>query len=81
MRELLAEAPVLVGQTFVLLQQSLEIVLRLLRSDEPVSYEGEWFTLRDARLHLTPYTLPHPEVAVAAMISPSGPRAAGRFGC
>jgi len=63
------------------MEESLEIVLRLLRDDEPVSYECEWFTLSNARLHLTPYSLPHPEVAVAAMISPSGPRAAGRFGC
>ncbi len=37
--------------------------------------------LTNARLHLKPYTAPHPEVAVAAMISPSGPRAAGQFGC
>jgi limonene 1,2-monooxygenase len=63
------------------MEESLDVVLRLLRSEEPVTHEGEWFTLRDARLHLTPYTRPHPEVAVAAMISPSGPRAAGRFGC
>jgi limonene 1,2-monooxygenase len=63
------------------MEESLEVVLELLRSDEPVTRESEWFTLRNARLHLTPYTRPHPEIAVAAMISPSGPRAAGRFGC
>ncbi|MBS1838848.1 MAG: LLM class flavin-dependent oxidoreductase, partial [Actinobacteria bacterium] len=63
------------------MEEALEVILRLLRSDEPVTHESEWFTLRDARLHLRPYTHPHPEVAVAAMISPSGPRAAGRFGC
>ena len=63
------------------MEEALEVILQLLRSDEPVSHDSEWFTLRDARLHLTPYTRPHPEVAVAAMISPSGPRAAGRFGC
>ena len=63
------------------MEEALDIILRLLRSDEPVTHESEWFTLRDARLHLRPYTHPHPEVAVAAMISPSGPRAAGRFGC
>jgi limonene 1,2-monooxygenase len=63
------------------MEESLEVILRLLRDDEPVTQETDWFTLRDARLHLAPYTRPHPEVAVAAMISPSGPRAAGRFGC
>ena len=63
------------------MEEALEVILRLLRTDEPVTHESDWFTLRDARLHLRPYTHPHPEVAVAAMISPSGPRAAGRFGC
>ncbi|MEJ5254067.1 MAG: LLM class flavin-dependent oxidoreductase [Acidimicrobiales bacterium] len=63
------------------MEEALEVILRLLRSDEPVTHESEWFTLKDARLHLKPYTWPHPEVAVAAMISPSGPRAAGKFGC
>ena len=63
------------------MEESLEVVLELLRTDEPVTRETEWFTLRDARLHLRPYTQPHPEVAVAAMISPSGPRAAGKYGC
>jgi limonene 1,2-monooxygenase len=63
------------------MDESLEVILRLLRSDEPVTHECEWFTLKNARLHLTPYTQPHPEVAVAAMISPSGPRAAGKHGC
>ncbi|WP_208028556.1 LLM class flavin-dependent oxidoreductase [Rhabdothermincola sediminis] len=63
------------------MEEALEVILRLLRSDEPVTHDGEWFTLDNARLHLEPYTKPHPEVAVAAMISPSGPRAAGKFGC
>lgn len=63
------------------MEEALEVILELLRSDEPVTRETEWFTLRNARLHLEPYTKPHPEVAVAAMISPSGPRAAGKHGC
>lgn len=63
------------------MEEALEVILRLFRSDEPVTHESDWFTLRDARLHLTPYQRPHPEVAVAAMISPSGPRAAGKHGC
>ena len=46
-----------------------------------MSIETDWFTLREARLQIRPFTDPHPEVAVAAMISPSGPRAAGKYGC
>jgi len=43
--------------------------------------ETEWFKLVKARLQLLPYQRPFPEVAVAAQVSPAGPRAAGRFGC
>jgi limonene 1,2-monooxygenase len=63
------------------MEESLDIILRLLRDDEPVTHVSEWFELHNARLHLQPFTKPHPEVAVAAMISPSGPRAAGKYGC
>src|SRR4051812_28424496 len=49
-------------------------------STEPVSFENSRWTLRDARLHLRPYTDPHPEIVIAAVASPSGPRLAGRYG-
>ncbi len=62
------------------LAEGLDAILRLLRSDEPVTVETEWFTMRDARLHLRPYTDPHFEVAVAAVASPTGWALAGRNG-
>jgi limonene 1,2-monooxygenase len=61
------------------MEESLEAILALLRGDI-VSSETDWFTLRDARLQILPYTRPRFEIAAAAMISPSGPRAAGKFG-
>jgi limonene 1,2-monooxygenase len=64
-----------------MMEEALEAILALLQSDEPVTYKTDWFTLNDARLQLRPYQRPHPEIAVAAQVSPSGPRAAGRFGC
>jgi limonene 1,2-monooxygenase len=63
-----------------MMEEALEAILALFQSDEPVSRETDWFTLRDGRLHIRPYTHPHPEVAVAAMVSPSGPRLAGAHG-
>ena len=63
-----------------MMEESLEAILALLDGTEPVSRQASWFTLRDARLQLRPYTHPRFEVAVAAQISPAGPRAAGRFG-
>ena len=61
-----------------MMEESLEAILALLRSDEPVTRETDWFTMRDARLQMRPYSSPHFEVAVAAMVSPSGPRLAGK---
>lgn len=60
-----------------MMEESLEAILALLRTDEPVTRETDWFTLRDAKLQYRPYSDPHFEVSVAAMVSPSGPRLAG----
>ncbi|XVQ15416.1 LLM class flavin-dependent oxidoreductase [Spirillospora sp. CA-255316] len=63
-----------------MMEEALEAILALLRGTEPVTRKTDWFELRDARLQLRPYG-GDLEVAVAAMVSPSGPRAAGRYGC
>jgi limonene 1,2-monooxygenase len=63
-----------------MMDESLEAILALLRSDEPVTREYDWFTLKDARLHMKPYSRPHMEVAVASQVSPTGARAAGKYG-
>ena len=59
------------------MEESLEVILRLFNG-ERVTYESDWFTLRDAKLQLAPYS--DFDIAVAAQVSPSGPRCAGRFG-
>jgi limonene 1,2-monooxygenase len=61
-------------------EEALEAVTALFTSEEPVTRETDWFTMREARLQVRPYQWPHPEIAVAAMVSPSGPRLAGKFG-
>jgi limonene 1,2-monooxygenase len=67
-------------QTRELLEDAVEVITRLMRSPEPVSFQNSRWTLRDARLHLRPYSHPHPEIVIAAVASPSGPRLAGRYG-
>jgi limonene 1,2-monooxygenase len=62
------------------MEESLGAIMALLTADEPVSIQTDWFTLREARLQLRPYTYPHFEIAVAATVSPAGPRTAGRYG-
>ena len=56
--------------------------MALLRAapDERVDRHSDWFMLREAQLHIRPYTWPYPEISTAAMISPSGPRLAGALG-
>jgi limonene 1,2-monooxygenase len=63
-----------------MMEESLEAILALFTTEEPIDRETDWFTIRDGRLQMRPYTYPHPEVAVAAMITPSGPRLAGQTG-
>ena len=62
------------------MDESLGVILRLMKETEPVTYESEWFTLKEALLHLRPYTRPHMPVAVAAVQSPAGMVLAGRHG-
>ena len=60
------------------MMQSLDVIIRLFRG-ETVTETTEWYTLKEAKLHLLPFTKPYPEVAVASTITPSGGRAAGRY--
>lgn len=62
------------------MNESLDAIMALLRSREPVNIETDWFVLRDARLQMANYTVPHAPVAVAATSTPSGPLAAGKHG-
>jgi limonene 1,2-monooxygenase len=62
-----------------MMTESLDVIVRLLRG-EVVTKKTSWFELRDAKLQLAPYTRPHLEMTVAASVSPSGPRTAGRLG-
>lgn len=62
-----------------MMMESLEVILRLM-AGETVTEKTDWFNLQNARAHLLPYSKPRPDVAVASTITPSGGRAAGRFG-
>jgi limonene 1,2-monooxygenase len=62
------------------MEESMRAIMHLLTSDDPLTMETDWFTLRNARLHLRPFTQPHFPLAVAAAGSPSGMIMAGKFG-
>jgi limonene 1,2-monooxygenase len=62
-----------------LLEQALDVIVQLM-ADEVVTFKNDRWDLRDARLHLRPYTPGGPEIVIAAVASPAGPRLAGRYG-
>ena len=62
------------------LHEDLDVLLRLLLTEEPVSVTTDRYTLVDARCQLAPYQDPCFEVAVAATASPTGPTLAGKYG-
>jgi limonene 1,2-monooxygenase len=68
------------SETRELLEQGFDLIVQLLKSDEPVNFKNHRWELRDAHLHLRPYSNPLFDMAVAAVASPSGPRLAGKHG-
>src|SRR5262252_8213039 len=68
------------SQTRDLLAEGTDVIMQLLRSDEPVTFQNDRWDLREARLHLRPYSEPLFDVAVAAVASPTGAKLAGRYG-
>jgi limonene 1,2-monooxygenase len=63
-----------------MMEEALEAIVALFHDESPVTMRTDWFALNSARLQLRPYSPGGIEVAVAAQVSPAGPRAAGRFG-
>ncbi len=62
-----------------MLEEVAEIIVQLV-SGEEVTHKTSWYTLNKARTHLNPYTLPHPEIACASAVTPSGGMLAGKHG-
>lgn len=62
-----------------MMDESLGAIMRLL-AGEVVTLKTDWFELREARLHLAPYTHPRFPIAVASATTPSGVLAAGKHG-
>lgn len=61
-----------------MLEEGMEAIMHLLRSDDPLTMHTDWFELNDAKCQLPLYS--DIDIAVAAIASPSGPRIAGRHG-
>jgi limonene 1,2-monooxygenase len=62
------------------LETDVDVLMHLLRNDEPISIDTGRYKLVEARLQMDAYSDPHPEIATAAIVSPSGPRLVGKHG-
>jgi limonene 1,2-monooxygenase len=58
--------------------EALGVILRLL-AGERVTEKTEWYELKNAMVHLLPYSQPRPEIAVASAATPSGGKLAGKY--
>ena len=61
------------------MDEALDVLIPLMRG-EVVNAETDWFTLREARMHMDPWSTPSVEMAVTSLISPNGAMVAGRHG-
>jgi limonene 1,2-monooxygenase len=59
--------------------QGVDVIVRLL-AGQTITERTDWYELRNAQIQLPPYTLPHPHLAVASAVTPSGAKVAGRYG-
>jgi limonene 1,2-monooxygenase len=62
------------------LEEDTDVLMRLLNGAEPVTVKTARYELHEAMCQLRPYTQGGPEVGVAAIASPTGPRIAGKHG-
>jgi len=63
-----------------MMEESLDVIMRLLTETDPITYKSDWFELANATLHLRPYSKPHFPIAVASVQSPAGVTLAGKHG-
>ena len=68
------------SETRLLLEDGLAVIMKLLTTEEPVTFKNDRWDLRDARLHIRPYSNPLFDIAVPAVASPTGAKLAGMHG-
>ena len=61
--------------------EALEAITRAAgAATEPVTMKTDWFEMRDARLHLAPYSYPRFPISVASTLTPAAVMVAGKHG-
>ena len=57
---------------------AIDVITRLL-AGEVITRKTDWYTMREARLHLRPHSKPRPHLAIASAVTPYGGKLAGRY--
>jgi limonene 1,2-monooxygenase len=60
------------------MSDAIDIITRLL-AGETITQKTDWYTMREARLHLRPHSNPRPHLAVTSSVTPVGGKLAGRY--
>lgn len=68
------------SQNTAMMYESVEIIVRLLEAEEPISYQGEFWQFEDMRLQLRSYQQPRLQLAVATGGTPKTLDMVGRHG-
>jgi limonene 1,2-monooxygenase len=67
-------------ETRELLEDAVKVITHLLTSEDPINFDNGRWTLKNAQLHLRPYSNLVDTITIAAVASPAGPRLAGQYG-
>jgi limonene 1,2-monooxygenase len=65
---------------YPMLAESVDIIVRLLESPEPIDYEGRFWKLKQMRLQLRSYQQPRLPLAIASSGNPISLELAGKYG-
>ena len=65
---------------YPMMAESVEIIVRLLESDEPIDFDGKFWKLRQMRLQLRSYQQPRIPLAIASSGNPISLELAGKYG-
>ena len=60
--------------------EALDLILRLYRSDGPITFEGEFYSVNDGEIQVRPYQRPHMPIAMPGSASGNAFRQAGKYG-
>ena len=65
---------------YPMLHEAIDIIVRLLEADEPISHEGKFWQFRDLRLQLRSYQSPRLPLAMPSSATPANLELIGRHG-